>query len=362
MTTSINIQDSRIDLQTCPSIQTLTYDQIRNMDFPRLTLRTTRGYRYSYILIPPSSATSYILFLHGFPSLALDWHHQISHFSSLGYGILAPDLLGYGGTDRPSDPDSYRHKLIVADLVEILDHHNIKSPINAVAHDFGVPILTRLEFYHPNRILSMAFLTVGCSGLCQTFDLKAVNSMTKQMLGYEGYGYIQFLSQDPEAARLLATHHVSFTSLMFTSDHGLWKYNFGALGGLRRWLEQDEIAPTLPSITTGLDEAHRNSFSRADGYIGPINWYKVQARNLNQHNDKARLDELGVKEYKLSNAKPLLLLLAGRDYIALSDVQRQMSQGYSKNLAAQTLDTGHWTMLELPSEVNKLLETHFNKV
>lgn len=207
----------------------------------------------------------------------------------------------------------------------------------------------------------MAFLTVGYSGLGQTFDLKAVNSTIKQVLGYEGYEYIQFLSQDPEAAGLLANRHVSFTSLMFTSDHGLRKYNFGALGGLKRWLEQDEIAPTLPCITTGLEKAHRNSFSHADGYIGPINWYKVQARNLNQHDDQARVDELGVKEYKLSNTKPLLLLLASRDCIAISDVQTQMSQGYSDNLNAQTLDAGHWTMLELPLEVNKLLETQFKK-
>ena len=74
------------------------------MAYPHSTYTTARALTYSYIHIPPRLPnTQYILFLHGFPSTSYDWRHQISFFVAKGYGILAPDLLGFGETSKPRE-------------------------------------------------------------------------------------------------------------------------------------------------------------------------------------------------------------------------------------------------------------------
>lgn len=43
-----------------------------------------------------------ILFIHGFPSAAWDWHFQWKHLAGQ-YRLLSLDLLGFGLSDKPTD-------------------------------------------------------------------------------------------------------------------------------------------------------------------------------------------------------------------------------------------------------------------
>lgn len=94
-----------------------------NIAFPsiNITTRLSNGTAYSYVHTQPSDQKPYILFLHGWPSSSYDWRHQINYFSKLGYGIIAPDLLGYGGTDKPQELEAYRMKKMSKEIVEILE-------------------------------------------------------------------------------------------------------------------------------------------------------------------------------------------------------------------------------------------------
>ena len=101
-------------------------------------LKTSKGPTYSYICIRPHvKGNPYILLLHGFPSSSYDWRHQIHHFAERGYGVVAPDLLGYGGTDKPHDVMAYRAKKMAEVIIEILDHEEIEAVLG-VAHDWWV--------------------------------------------------------------------------------------------------------------------------------------------------------------------------------------------------------------------------------
>lgn len=108
------------------------------MPFPRSIFTTGRALTYSYIHIPPQPPKiQYILFLHGFPSTSHDWRHQIHFFAAKGYGILAPDLLGFGETSKPLELDLYAGKGMARDIIEIMDSEGVKVVI-AVAHDWYV--------------------------------------------------------------------------------------------------------------------------------------------------------------------------------------------------------------------------------
>jgi soluble epoxide hydrolase/lipid-phosphate phosphatase len=97
--------------------------------------KTSRDFVYSYIHLPPTQGRGYILFFHGFPSSAHDWRHQILYFHRKGFGIVAPDLLGYGSTSKPLDLGSYTGKGMSQDVREILKHEAI-DPAIGVGHDW----------------------------------------------------------------------------------------------------------------------------------------------------------------------------------------------------------------------------------
>ena len=108
------------------------------MAYPHSTYTTSRTLTYSYIRIPPRLPnTQTILFLHGFPSTSRDWRHQISFFERKGYGILAPDLLGFGGTSKPRDLELYRGEGMAKDIVEIMIFEDVDVVVG-VAHDWYV--------------------------------------------------------------------------------------------------------------------------------------------------------------------------------------------------------------------------------
>ena len=99
--------------------------------------KTSRGITYHYYFSAPQSARPTIFFAHGLPCTSAHWHKQVTFFKNLGYGIIAPDLLGYGGTDKPTDHNQYRMKDMVADAVEIIDNEHVDKII-AIGHDWQV--------------------------------------------------------------------------------------------------------------------------------------------------------------------------------------------------------------------------------
>ena len=75
-----------------------------------------------------------VLFLHGFPSSSYDWRRQFKYFAERGYGVLAPDLLGYGGTDKSTDVQAYTLKNQADDINALLDCMGIGDVVS-VGHD-----------------------------------------------------------------------------------------------------------------------------------------------------------------------------------------------------------------------------------
>lgn len=75
-----------------------------------------------------------VLFVHGFPSAAWDWHHQWTPLSQ-SYRVIALDLLGYGLSDKPYP---YRYALTEqASIIEALLAYLDVKQCHIVAHDYG---------------------------------------------------------------------------------------------------------------------------------------------------------------------------------------------------------------------------------
>jgi len=101
-----------------------------------------------------------VIFMHGEPTWSFLWREVIVPVRAAGFRCLAPDLPGFGRSDKPTDISWYsydRHVAMAATLLEELDLHGA----TVVVHDWGGPIGLRLAVEHRERIDRLVILDTG---------------------------------------------------------------------------------------------------------------------------------------------------------------------------------------------------------
>ncbi len=101
-----------------------------------------------------------VVLLHGFPDSSYLWRNQIPALVEAGLRVIAPDLRGFGESDKPKEVEAYGLQNAVTDVVGILDHLGIERTA-VVAHDWGAPVGWLLATLFPQRIERLAALSVG---------------------------------------------------------------------------------------------------------------------------------------------------------------------------------------------------------
>ena len=107
-----------------------------------------------YLSCGPADGTP-VIFLHGWPELSHSWRDQLPMFGALGFRAIAPDMRGYGRSSVPADPSAYALEEIVGDVLELLDHLEVRAAV-FVGHDWGAPVVWCLAQHHPERDAGMA--------------------------------------------------------------------------------------------------------------------------------------------------------------------------------------------------------------
>ncbi|KAK2682254.1 Epoxide hydrolase-like [Fusarium oxysporum f. sp. vasinfectum] len=303
------------------------------------------GNVYSCIFIPPTAQSTTLLFLHGFPSTLTDWVHQIQHFSSEGYGVVALDLLGYGASSKPTDVNAYRLKPMSDEVIELLDHLDLKTVVG-IGHDFGATLLSRMAAYHPSRWEALVFLAVGPPRLGTPFDVDMINTMTKQFLGYEMLGYVPWLA-DYRSQELLEKNAEATMSLMFCRDREEWETWFHPVGKMEEFVREDRRLPIALWYTEDLQKAHLKAFGSHDGYKGVCRWYRMWKDNL------FAPDEQGFEDFHIS--QPVLFIVPSEPEQSAAQ-QQQMLSSWTPNLQTVKLNTSHWIHIQAPSETNTTIQ------
>jgi haloalkane dehalogenase len=101
-----------------------------------------------------------VVFVHGEPTWSFLWRKVIPPVLAAGHRCVAPDLAGFGRSDKPVDLDWYsydRHAAILATLFDELDLRGA----TVVVHDWGGPIALRVAVEHAERVDRMVILDTG---------------------------------------------------------------------------------------------------------------------------------------------------------------------------------------------------------
>jgi haloalkane dehalogenase len=101
-----------------------------------------------------------VIFMHGEPTWSYLWRKVIPAVREAGFRCIAPDLAGFGASDKPTDIDWYtydRHTEMAGTLLEDLDLRDATM----VVHDWGGPIGLRVAVEQPERVSRLVILDTG---------------------------------------------------------------------------------------------------------------------------------------------------------------------------------------------------------
>jgi pimeloyl-ACP methyl ester carboxylesterase len=101
-----------------------------------------------------------VVLLHGWPDTGELWAHQSATLAANGYRAIAPDLRGFGASSKPADVAAYTVPAHVGDVVGLLDALHIPRA-HLVGHDWGAAIAWMTAAFAPDRVASVAALSVG---------------------------------------------------------------------------------------------------------------------------------------------------------------------------------------------------------
>lgn len=101
--------------------------------FPRIDVRAN-GLRFA--VRTAGEGDKLALLLHGFPEAWFSWRHQMPMLARLGYRVWAPDLRGYGDTERPTRVSDYATDHLVEDVAALIDASGSKD-VTLITHDWG---------------------------------------------------------------------------------------------------------------------------------------------------------------------------------------------------------------------------------
>jgi len=298
-----------------------------------------------------------VLLAHGWPESWYSWRHQMTMLADAGYHAVAPDMRGYGETDKPAAVDDYDVNHVAGDLVGILDALGEETAI-LVGHDWGAIVAWTTVLLHPSRFTALIAMSVPYGGRVAQSPMESWQEAFGENFFYILYhnepGGIAEAEYDADPRGLISRLYLSPNSPRVQPaitdplrSAGGWIGRLGAPMGLPDWLLQEDLDYVVSQF--------ENS-----GFRGGMNYYRNFHRNweITEHLQGAKI--------KI----PVLFIAGSRDMVIAGAEKESLTATISR--ATEDLrdvvlipEIGHWVQQEAPDEVNQaisdfLTEIHIN--
>ena len=287
-----------------------------------------------------------VLLCHGFPESWYSWRHQLAALAAAGFHAVAPDMRGYGKSDRPDAIDRYTIFHLVGDMVGVLDALDAATAV-IVGHDWGATVAWQAALLRPDRFRAIAALSVP-------FRPRGKAPPTTNMPRTADAQFYQLYFQEPGAAEAEFERDVRATirNILYVASGDAPRGNAGGggVGMVPRgggFLRGGGAPATLPPWLSERDiDFYAGEFART-GFRGALNWYRNIDRNW----------ELQAPFAGAQVKVPALYIAGDRDLVVAFPGMDQLLANF--NRLVPTLrkvlmlpGCGHWTQQERPHEVN----------
>src|SRR5215831_2471753 len=217
-----------------------------------------------------------VVLCHGFPESWYSWRHQLAALAAAGFHAVAPDMRGYGQSDRPEEIDKYTLLHLVGDMVGLLDALGADSAVIA-GHDWGAPVAWNTALLRPDRFRAVIGLSVPY-GARRAAPAPPTTYMPRSEQGV----FYQLYFQEPGVAE--AEFERDVRSTMRRVLYGISGSPPRGEGGIglvppTGFLTNAQDPATLPPWLTEADiDFYTHEFEQS-GFRGGLNWYRNIDRN-----------------------------------------------------------------------------------
>src|SRR5512145_120786 len=211
-----------------------------------------------------------VVLVHGWPESWYSWRHQIPALAEAGYRVAAPDVRGYGGSDKPQPIEAYAIKAMCADVAGLIAALGESQAI-LVGHDWGAPIVWNTALFHPEKVRAVMALSVPHLGRGPAPRIALFRKI------YEGRFFYQLYFQTPGVAEaeLEADVRTSLRKIYYwASGEGIEAGTLFNKPPDARLLDGLPDPDPFPAWLTPADLDYYVSEFERSGFRGPLNRYR----------------------------------------------------------------------------------------
>jgi len=299
----------------------------------------TNGIRMHYV---EAGQGPLVLLCHGFPESWYSWRHQIRALAAAGFRVIAPDLRGYGQSDRPTAVEDYDIFQLTGDLVGLLNALG-GQPVVIAGHDWGAWVTQYAAMLRPDLFRAVVLLSVPF------LPRSPISPSEWERQQYPGKIFYQQIFRAPGSERIFeADVRGMLLNILY--------YASGEPTPAMRWNYVTDpkapppVTPPAPRPAWLRDEDldfFAAEFTRS-GFAGPLNYYRNVDRNwsLTPFLDGARI------------LQPTLFVAGECDVVmefwkAEFDAMETTVPKLTRKIVLPGV--GHWTQQERPEEVSRLM-------
>ncbi len=250
-----------------------------------------------------------VVLLHGFPETSRAWRKQIPELAKR-FKIVAPDLRGYGRSEKPKGIAAYRTAVLADDIAGLIAAFGAERA-HVVGHDWGGGVAWTLATVHPEVVDRLVVLNCPHPAVMQ----RALRSNWTQ-IRRSWYIFAFQLPWLPE-----------------------WAFSRGGAKALKDALRRS--AKRLDTFGEADLDEYARAFTAPGAATAAINYYRAAARSRVQP----------------GKIKAPTLLIWGVDDFALGiELTHGMDHLFENKPRIEYVpDTSHWVIEERPEVVNRLL-------
>ena len=283
-----------------------------------------------------------VLLLHGFPESWYSWRHQFEPLARAGYRVVAPDMRGYGASDRPIDIAAYNQVEVARDIAGLVPALGYETAI-VIGHDWGAPTAWTCALAYPELFRAVGGLSVPFTPRVAEQPMPAMRRAHRGKFFYQlyfqepGIAEAAFEADLPTALKRFLVWLSGETDLRTIPAKGPDADLFSGLpnpANLPAWLTQADL------------DYYVAQFERS-GLRGPLNYYR-------NHDLTWEL----TKHLPQMITQPAFYAAGTRDAVPL--MSKDAIAALPRHVPNLIFDerfpgAGHWTQQEAPEAVNALI-------
>jgi pimeloyl-ACP methyl ester carboxylesterase len=273
------------------------------------------GLRFAYD--EAGSGPDIALCLHGFPESRFSWRYQLPVLAQAGWHAIAPDMRGYGDSDRPAERQSYKLRNLVDDAAALFDAFGARRRL-LVAHDWGAVVAWQLAIEKARPLDGLIIMNVPHPAVAAAVIRRSFKQLRRSW-------------------------YIFFFQLPFLPEAFLRARGAQAIGDAFLNMAVDKSA--FPDSVLA---QYRANALRPGALTAMLNYYRANFPDIGRTRDTPRIEV------------PTLMVWGEED----TALGLELTEGYAPYVTDFTLrrlpNVSHWVQQEAPGEVNRELLAWLN--